>query len=186
MQCLLFALVFGGAVAQFSIASNTSATEKLIGSSRLKAPEQQRQYKICNRRKAFSTYHYRAITSDGFWGPGSFQYDVTLKENDCSYPQNINSDDLKVWWEAYGTGNYALPTGYSLYLSMRHPTTSSWSTTITRRMSRSGFPLSRCSRTRQAYLDRPIISTRTSVRDGARSLLCLRLPSRQSMLPLQG
>jgi len=116
MQCLLFALVFGGAVAQFSIASNTSATEKLIGSSRLKAPEQQRQYKICSRRKALSTYHYRAITSDGFWGPGSFQYDVTLKENDCSYPQNINSDDLKVWWEAYGTGNYALPTGSSLYL----------------------------------------------------------------------
>lgn len=121
MQCLLFALVFGGAVAQSSIASNTSAPEKYIASSRLKVPEQQRQYKICNQRKATSTYHYRAITSDGFWGPGSFQYDVTLKENGCSYPQNINEDHLKVWWEAYGTGDYALPAGNSLWLINEAP-----------------------------------------------------------------
>ena len=66
-------------------------------------PQEQRQYRICNTRSAPSTLHYRAITYDGFWGKGSYQYDVTLKQNDCSYPQNINEDYLKIWWEAYGS-----------------------------------------------------------------------------------
>jgi len=54
-------------------------------------------------------------------GKGSQQYDVDIKPNVCSYPQNIDEDWLKVWWEAYGSGSYQLPTGNALWLISEKP-----------------------------------------------------------------
>jgi len=46
---------------------------------------------------------------------------VTINPKDCSYPQNIDEDYLKVWWEAYGSGSYQLPTGNALWLTSETP-----------------------------------------------------------------